>query len=952
MNEAIDKTILLVDGSNLAFRMYFALERLGLSAPDGRPSWAIHGFLKALFDVIEKYKPTTIVAAFDTKEPTFRHEAYEEYKANRPDEMPEALALQWPEIKRGLQLTGMSIIELPGYEADDIIGTLSLQARNSGWKALILSGDKDNLQLVDDRVKVLMPSPKGMNIMGPDEVYVKMGVLPEKVVDFKALSGDSSDNIVGVPGIGDKTAAKLLNEFEDLEDIYENIEKISSKSLQKKLFEGKDSAYTSRFLAQIKTDCPIAFEFEKLAHELEPDVKGLAHFLNDYRLVSLEKQLPKIFKCLGVTFNAQNHIEQIGLFNKEPDAPKSQDDTKPEVTSRKLRIERRTILSENDFQEALNRMNHSPHLSLDLETDGLNTFECNIVGWAFSWIDDIDSQVKDDVFDRIFQSVYVPTGHSYLGVPTQLDNQFVAKEINNFLQNYTGTLIAQNIKFEYKILKRYGLQIPQGSLDTMLASYLENPDQSHGLKKQSQRVFNYQMAEIEELIGPKGKKQKTMDQVQIEKVSPYACDDAALTLALTIYYFNNLPNKIKDLWINLESPLALILSEMELRGVYVNSDKLLTLSEELAEQIDKEEKIILEKLGSGAFNLNSSQQLAQALINKGFQLNRTETGQYSTDAKALYALIDKDESGAIEKIIEYRVLTKMRSTYTDSLLKQINSKTHRVHGEFNQALTSTGRLSSSNPNLQNIPIKNQKYGQLIRQSFEGQNGKALISADYSQVELRILAHFTEDPTLVDAFTKEQDIHLRTAAEIFEVAPDKVTSDMRRMGKTLNFALLYQQGPYATAKQLGISNKEANEFIDKYFASFPTIKPFMESTLNKARKDGYVETLWGRRRYFKNLHSKSQILRKADERAAFNAPLQGTAADLMKKAMLLVEKRINQDNLDAAVVLQVHDEIVLETKKEQIDKVSEILKEEMVIGQPFKVPLRIDIATGNNWAECK
>jgi DNA polymerase-1 len=961
------KTLMLVDGSNLAFRMYFALERTAMTSPHGKPSWAIFGFFKALFDVIETYKPTTVISAFDTKGPTFRHEAFDFYKANRPTEMPDALALQWPEIKKGLELVGMSLMEMPGYEADDLIGTLSLQAENSGWNVLILSGDKDNFQLVSDRVKVLMPGMKGIQLMGRDEVKAKMGVYPEQVVDYKSLCGDNSDNIPGVLGIGEKTTVKLLEEYGSLDEILGNIENLNlSVSLKKKLSEGIESARDSQFLAQIKTDCPIAYPFDQLTHPLNPNIPELISFLREYKLANFERRLPKIFTHFDkdlVDFKDLNDLSnKLSLtLNFDEASSGSNSSGSSSVDSNEnssannplkpsIDIERNTIFTEAEFAAILKEISESNVLSLDLETDGLNTWECNIVGWSFGW-------QKGN--SKKYYSAYIPTGHIYLGAPDQLSNDFVSKSFQDLFDAakgaWKGQLIIQNIKFEYKILVRYGLTLPKGTLDTMLSSYLADPDASHGLKNQTLRIFKYQMANIDELIGPKGKSQKTMDQVPIEKAVHYACDDAAFTLALYDYYNQTLDEKLKKLWIEVESPLALFLSRMELAGIYINAAKLEELSKDLTKKIVLDETEILDKLGADSLslNLNSTQQLGQALAKKGFQLKKsTGSGQLSTDSKILYELRDQDETGLIDRIIDFRGLSKLRSTYTDSLPRQINAKTGRVHGEFNQALTSTGRLSSSNPNLQNIPAKNPEFSKRIRSAFEAETGNLLISADYSQIELRILAHYTEDPILVDAFQKGQDIHSRTASEIFEVAPENVTSEMRRLGKTLNFALIYQQGPQATAKQLGISNKEASQFIEKYFARFPKVRPFIENTINEAREKGYVETIWGRRRYFRNLNSKIVMLRKGEERAAFNAPLQGSAADMMKIAMLRVSEKIEEANLGAKIVLQVHDEIVLEAAKEQIELVKDLVKKEMVLNQPLKVPIVVDAGIGSNWAECK
>lgn len=946
------KKVLLIDGSNLAFRMYFALERTGLTSPSGKPSWAIFGFFKILLDIIEKEKPDTLIAAFDRKEPTFRHEAFDFYKANRPDEMPEALALQWPEIKRGLALMGMNVIELIGYEADDLIGTLALQAENSNWEVLILSGDRDNFQLVNDKVKVLMPIAKsGTQLIGRAEVRVKMGIYPEQVIDFKALAGDSSDNIPGVAGIGEKTATKLLEEFGSLDGIYENIDKVSSVSLKRKLLEGAESAKDSKYLATIKTDCPIAYNFDDLEHRLKPQLSKLILFLREYKLASLEKLLPKIFEKFGIEELLADGEKKELLFNNFDDLHKEALEKQPiNIIEQKFKAEKPNILKQIIFEKAdLEQIvkeiknNKSCLLSLDLETDGLNTFGCNIVGWALAF-----KTAKQEI-----KSVYIPTTHNYLGVPEQLSNEFVSLQIKNLMTEKTNLqLIVQNTKFEYKILSRFGLTLPETTVDTMLASYIENPDQSHGLKNQTMRIFGYQMAFIDELIGPKGKNQKTMDQIDINLCGKYACDDAAFTLALYEYYQNTLTEQELDLWLKVESPLAVLLSEIELKGVFINADKLKALSDQLFEKITLAEKIILEKLDLGFINLNSPQQLGLALEKKGFKLTKTLGGQASTDGKVLNELVEQDETGLIKEIINYRGFSKLKSTYTDALPRQINAKTNRLHCEFNQALTSTGRLSSSNPNLQNIPVKSQGFGKGIRAAFEAENGNILICADYSQIELRLLAHYTQDPTLIDAFKNDQDIHQRTASEIFEISTEEVNSDQRRLGKTLNFALVYQQGAFATARQLGISRQEADQFIEKYFKSFPQIKPFMEKTLQDARENGFVTTLWGRKRYFANLKSKTVLLRKLDERAAFNAPLQGSAADLIKKAMLLVKTEIQKQNLKADFILQVHDEIVLETPVNQADQIIQILQDKMPIGQPLLVPIEVQISKGLNWAECK
>lgn len=908
------QTVLLVDGSNLAFRMYFALERTGLTSPSGKPSWAIFGFFKGLLDVIEKYQPSITVAVFDAKEKTFRHEAFDYYKANRPPEMPEALQIQWGEILRGLDLMGIKLLQLPGYEADDLIGTLAIQSTQNNYYTYIYSGDRDVMQLVDDHVSILYPSTKGLQFMDRDAVITKMGVPPEQIIDFKALCGDSSDNIPGVKGVGEKTAIKLLSEYETLDNIYTNLPNISGKSLKTKLSSDKSNAYDSQFLATIKTNCPIAMDYNV---DLSPNIPELRQFLDEYKLQSLQKRLPKIFPELN-EINNQEFLD-LQTTPNTPSLPK---------------LHYQTIETQDQLVEFLAQCSQSPRLSLDLETTGLDTRSCDIVGWSMAYPKD----------DNIY-SAYIPS--------QSLNTNTVAPLVANTLNTFAGQLFIQNIKFEYKILRRYNVTLPANTLDTMLASYIENPEQLHNLKAQSLRVFQYQMTEITELIGTKKSKQISMFEVPLEKIAAYACDDANLTLALGQYYLNSFSDEQKNLWLNVESPLAHTLSEMELSGISIDLNQLNNISIELQQQIDSCTQQILNKLQpeDQSVNLSSPQQLAQILQKLGYKLTKkTSSGTFSTDISVLEKLQETDEEGFIELIMKLRGLNKLHSTYVESL--QSLSYNGKIHTDFNQALTSTGRLSSSNPNLQNIPIKNPQFSSMLRQSFTAEIDKCLICADYSQIELRILAHFTGDPILLEAFNEGQDIHTRTAAEIFNVPINEVSSHQRQLGKTLNFALLYQQGAYATANQLDIPISEAQTFINQYFATFKSIKPFMHETISSAAQNGFTETFWKRRRYFHNLNSDNLIVRKAEERAAFNAPIQGSAADLIKLAMLAVDQNLKKLSPHCKIILQVHDELIVEAPTDLKQATTEILKESMLLQQPFKVPLKVSIGSGDNWAMAK
>lgn len=892
------KKILLVDGSNLAFRMFFALERTGLTAPDGRPSWAIFGFLKAIFEVIIKEKPTVLVACFDSQGGSFRTEKADFYKANRPTEMPPDLRIQWPEIQRGLKLMGFQILAQPGVEADDLIGTLAVKAQNANWQVDILSGDKDVFQLVNNSVSVLYPvNSGGTTKMGFKEVKAKMGVRPDQVVDFKALCGDSSDNIPGVLGIGEKSASGLLSKFTNLEDIYESIEEITPPSLQKKLIEGHDSALLSRFLAQIKTDCQVTYDFESNAHHLNPDHSGLKNFLTEYKLTSLEKSLPKIFEILGVT---DNDLFSPNEIQKE---------------RKKLLNFKTSILNENSLQNLLKIK--PENLGLEVFKEGTKVF------FSLSFRNSFELETLNLVLNL------------------NQDQKEIKQEclrLNDFFQNCDSIIYVYDLKNVHKILIPQKIFLPKNSLCIKMAGFVENSNQVLDLPDLLKLKLGYDSTPK---IGDK------TDQIGI-----FCSQNACSTLLLGEYFEKSLTKKLEFVWKNMESPLAYVLAKIELKGVYINQKSLKTISEELLLKAETLENEIKNQLNNFDFNLNSSQQLSSILMSKGYTLGKTSKGSFSTDRFTLEKLALTDDTGLIEKILQHRTLIKLRSTYTESLQNWIDKKDNRVHGDYNSAGAATGRLSSVGPNLQNIPIKNPTYGKLIRSCFAAENNNVLIDADYSQLELRFLAHFSGDAILKEAFENNQDIHARTAAEIFEVDLAEVTKEQRAVGKTLNFALLYQQGSFATSRQLKISNKEAKRIIEKYFAKFPAVRPFINQTIEFARKNGFVETFWGRRRYFTNLNASNISLQKADERAAFNAVLQGSNADLLKLAMVRFQEEIEKTSLKAQIILQVHDELVVETTPEHLEAVKTILINSMTLNQPLKVPIVVETGQGKNWAEAK
>lgn len=920
----------------------------------GAPTWATYGFFKAIFDLLDKTKPKAIAAAYDCKEPTFRHKAYEEYKANRPEEMPEELSVQWPYIREGLESFEIPIYELPGFEADDVIGTLAKRAAQAGQNVLILTGDRDSFQLINEKIKVLVPSKGELKEYGRQEVFDYWGIWPEQVIDFKSLCGDASDNIPGIKGIGEKTAAKLLAEYKTLDNVFKNVKKIEQKGLQEKIINGEKSAYLSKKLATIDLDVPINIDL-KDSHLNMPEMSKLLGFLQKFELNSFIKRLPNVL----ASFNEGNPVDIKALEKKSVeirhDIPPGQmklaiGDVNSNLTNNALEnlktpdLKTNTINTEKELEKTITELKNKQFICIDLETTSTDTMTCEIVGIGLSWFENERSNLEKS---EEIKTCYIPIGHSK---GKQLNQDLVVKKLKLILEDKEKLKIAQNCKFEYKILKRHDIDLGENIYDTMLASYVSNPDEKHGLKDQAARILGIRMTKIDELIGS-GKKQLSMALVDIEKVAPYSASDTTYTFELAKYYKKNLEKPLAKVLEDIENPLVPVLTNMELTGVKIDTLILKDLSREITKKVQGLEKEIF-KVSGEPFNINSPQQLGKVLFDKlGLEHEGkiTKTGQYSTDARTLETLLHNDKSGIIANILEYRQLSKLISTYTDSLPEQIDKKTGNIHCDFNQTITSTGRLSSSNPNLQNIPIRSE-LGRKIRKAFTSSFDDGLIlSADYSQIELRILAHMSEDPALIAAFKAGEDIHKRTAMEIYGIDEKKVTPDMRSHGKTLNFALIYQQGAFATARQLNISQKEAQEFIDKYFESFKKVKPFFKNLLDTAKEKGYSETIYGRRRYFKNLTIRNKALQREDERAVCNAPLQGTAADIMKLAMIKAYKELK--NYKSKLILQVHDELVLDVHPKEKDKIEKIVVECMELEQPLKVPLVVNLSWGKNWYEC-
>jgi len=952
------ETILLIDGSNLVFRMFFALEMSNLRDSRGNPTWAVYGTLKALFDTIEFSKPTACAVAFDLPEPNFRHEVFEDYKANRPDEMPDELKPQWPMTKELFQKLHIPVLEEPGFEADDLIGIMARKAENAGYKVVILSGDKDLFQLINKNVTMAVPKRGGgLEIYDDDLVYEKMGVRPDQITDYKGIAGDSSDNIPGVRGLGPKAATTLLAKYNTLEEIYENIDEVVPPKTKEKLVEQEDQARLSKYIATIILDgvsvknCDLSLEHCSLTL---PDIDELIQFLRDKEFNTILRRLPVILKPFNGGELLKVDVGELPEPEFTENITRKNETTKTQAIKQErlekldlpltdIQITPMLILDETGLNGLVNELKKLDLYAVDLETDGLNTLSCNIVGWAISY------NPKKDNLDSGLKTAYIPVQHSNL---KHLDSKLVVEKLKPILEDSSKLQIIQNAKFEQEIFVRAGIKNHNNFFDTMIASYIFNPSDRHGLKAQSKRIFQLRMKEIDEIIGT-GKKQITIDFAPITDVASYAATDAYITHKLYYYYQDKLDEREKKLLKEIEFPLVEVLRDIELVGIKLDTEYLAKLSVEVHLKIDEITKEIY-KLASEEFNVSSPKQLSVILFEKlGLPTvgKKNKSGGYSTDVSTLETLLyeyelSKDQEQLLKNILEYRTFTKLASTYIDNLPSLIFKETGRLHSDFNQVVTATGRLSSSNPNLQNIPIRSN-LGKEIRRSFIAKDSDhCLISADYSQIELRVLAHMAEEPALIDAFKQNQDIHKRTAMEIFGISEDEVDSEKRAIGKTLNFALIYMQGPFATAKQLGITMKEAKEFTWKYFQVFKSVKPFMDSVLEFAHENEYVETTFGRRRYFQNINSPNKILSKEEERQAFNAVIQGTAADIIKIAMVNLHQKLS--GFKARLILQVHDELVLEVPNSEVDEVKKIVEDTMSSATKLKVPLLVDCASGPNW----
>lgn len=980
------KTLILIDGHSLAYRMHFALERTNMRTADGTPTWAVYGFFNALFSLLKKIKPDAIAVSFDVSRITFRNELYPEYKAHR-ESMPEDMRAQMALVEEGIRHLGIPIYQKENFEADDVIGTLACRAAKEGFWVQILTGDQDAFQLVDDldpdnpekihagKIEVLIPPRlprEEMKIYDRQAVFAKWGIYPEQVIDFKGLKGDTSDNIPGVPGVGDKTAVKLLTEYKDLDNLYAHIDELPKNKMREKLETFKDQAFLSRTLATIDRDVEIEADW-KHCHLVIPDFAALLEYFTRLEFKSFVKQAQVLlasFLTGADELRTDSELETAVIIESETLVPLSADAPLPIDLDASLRVPHTIVTTQKQLDELVAQIRATGVYALDLETSGLDVITVDLAGIAISVVEGFeayDRPVKNllqlDEYPKTFKAIrlkpgvpaapiqnfYIPIRHPDL--TGELTEEAILKTLKPILEDEHITQLVHNVKFENNIFRKRGIQIDGLIFDTMIASYVENPDRRHGLKGLCFELLKQPMQEITTLIGT-GKKMIPFTEVPVENAAAYASCDTFVTLELARYFLSIMNDQQLTLFYEVELPLARVLSDMEWLGVAIDTAYLKESSQQLQVRLTELEQEIYALAGE-EFNLNSPKQLGEILFEKmGLIPGKKTKGKtgYSTDVKVLEQLAEEHEIA--ESILEYRQLFKLKSTYIDALPELLNPVTHRLHTNFNQTVTATGRLSSSNPNLQNIPIRSE-MGRQIRQAFvpEKREGWALLSADYSQIELRLLAHFSEDPQLVKAFKAGEDIHTATAALVFGMPIDKVTKEQRYRAKTVNFGVVYGQSPYGLSQQLKIPQGEAAEFIKLYFSRYGKVKGYIESIKAEARETGKVQTICGRTRDLsRDLQSSNRSIREFAERAAFNMPLQGSAADLMKVAMIRLNDRLKQENLQSKLILQVHDELVLEVLESELEQVQDLVRWAMELGQPLRVPLVVDIYTGPSWME--
>lgn len=917
--------LFLLDAYALIYRAYYAFIKNPRINSKGFNTSAILGFVNTLEEVLRKENPTHIGIAFDPSGPTFRHEAYEAYKAQR-EETPEAIRQSVPVIKDIIRAYHIPILEIAGYEADDVIGTLATEAGKRGINTYMMTPDKDYGQLVSEHVFMYRPKygDKDFEVMGVEEVKAKFDIQsPLQVIDMLGLMGDTADNIPGCPGVGEKTAQKLIAQFGSIENLLAHTDELKG-AIKKKVEENKEQITFSKFLATIKTDVPITLDMEALKRE-EPDEEELRRLFEMLEFRSLIDRVIKTEKKAPSSPAAQPDL--FGFFAEEDTA-----DAKNSILTRleDLSYDYQLVDNKEGMAILAEKLLAQNFFSLDTETTGIDPITAELVGMSFSFAEN--------------QAFYVP-------VPANREEALTIVNIfKPAFENPDSLKIGQNIKYDLIMLANYGVTLKGKMFDTMIAHYVLQPELRHGMDYLAEIYLKYETIKIEELIGAKGKKQGNMRDLAPEAVYKYACEDADVTLKLKQVLENELEtNGVKKLFEEIEMPLVPVLAYMERNGVRIDTDALKETSRHFTARMNQIEEEV-HQLAGMEFNIASPKQVGEVLFDRlkiVEKAKKTKTGQYVTSEEVLESLRGKHE--IVGKILEHRGLKKLLGTYIDALPQLINPATGRIHTSFNQTVTATGRLSSSNPNLQNIPIRNED-GKEIRKAFIPDEGCEFFSADYSQIELRIMAHLSNDPHMIEAFQKDQDIHAATAAKIYKIKLEEVTREQRSKAKTANFGIIYGISVFGLAERLNVDRKEAKALIDGYFENYPNVKAYMDQSIQEAREKGYIETIFKRKRYLPDINSKNAVVRGYAERNAINAPIQGSAADIIKVAMIRIYQRFQEEGIHSKMILQVHDELNFSVLPEEKEKVQQIVISEMEAAYKMKAPLRADHGWGHNWLE--
>jgi DNA polymerase I len=943
------KRLFLLDAYALIFRGYFAFIKNPRINSKGMDTSAIMGFMNALMDVIKREKPDHLAVAFDKGGSDYRYEMYQEYKAHR-DETPEAIKIAVPYIQELLKAMHIPIVEVAGFEADDLIGTLAKQAEKQNFQVFMVTPDKDFAQLVSENIFMYKPARMGndIEIWGIPEVLARFEIdRPEQVIDFLGMMGDAADNIPGLPGVGEKTAKKFLKEYGSMENLLANTHQLKG-AIKDKIEANAELGLLSKKLATILLDCPV--EFNENDYELsKPDVEKTDELFQELEFRQMKAQFDKYF--LSPTLSEGEGAETENSTIKKASAKKSNEeqfdlfgfyDDSEAAPSPLGKAGMGTLENTEHFYQSIqgdfavklllqNLMNQTS-VCFDTETTGIDALNAELVGMSFSF-------EKGKAF-------YVPFPEN------QEEAQVLVDKFKPFFENETIEKIGQNIKYDLKILSHYGVQIKGKLFDTMIAHYLINPDMRHNMDVLSETYLKYSPKSIEDLIGKKGKNQKSMRDVTLEEIKEYAAEDADITYQLKQNFSPILDKaETKKLFDEIEIPLIPVLAAMELEGINLDVPFLKSMSVEMAAESNALEQKIYETAGE-KFNLASPKQLGDILFDKlkigGAKQKKTKTGQYATGEEIL-SYLEKDNP-IVKDILEWRQMVKLQSTYIDALPNQVDSKTGRVHTDYMQTVAATGRLSSNNPNLQNIPIRTER-GRLIRKAFIARNENyTLVSADYSQIELRIIAALSGEENMIKAFQNNEDIHRSTAAKVFNVPLEEVTKEQRSNAKTVNFGIIYGVSAFGLSNQTSLSRKEAAELIDAYYATYPKLKSYMSGQVDFARENGYVQTVLGRRRYLKDINSANMMVKSGAERNAVNAPIQGSAADIIKIAMINIHKKLTSENWQSKMLLQVHDELVFDVHNSELEKIQPMIKHEMENAFKMDVPLEVEIGMGKNWLE--